>query len=128
MHMFNLWIRKAKTEPEINDVPVYGTALTFSNSAASYGKSDITHNISFDLFNKIIKKLGSLSAVTTKQRHFLTKLGIFERAEIISKNIPFSKKTDIFYRIKRLIDKDQMGDLFKVLFITKKENKFTLGF
>ena len=43
-------------------------------------------------------------------------------------NIPFSKKTDIFYRIKRLIDKDQMGDLFKVLFITKKENKFTLGF
>ena len=44
------------------------------------------------------------------------------------KNIPFSKKADIFYRIKRLIDKDQMGDLFKVFFITKKENKFTLGF
>ena len=100
----------------------------YSNVLDSYGKSDITHNISFDLFNKIIKKLGSLSAVTTKQRHFLTKLGIFERTEIISKNIPFSKKTDIFYRIKRLIDKDQMGDLFKVLFITKKENKFTLGF
>jgi hypothetical protein len=27
------------------DVPVYGTALTFSNSAASYGKSDITQDI-----------------------------------------------------------------------------------
>ena len=28
------------------------------------------YNISFNLFNKIIKKLGSLSAVTTKQRTF----------------------------------------------------------
>ena len=30
----------------------------YSNVLDSYGKSDITHNISFDLFNKIIKKLG----------------------------------------------------------------------
>jgi NADH dehydrogenase [ubiquinone] 1 alpha subcomplex assembly factor 7 len=116
------------TEKKIKNTLQAVSNHMYSNVLDSYGKSDITHNISFDLFNKIIKKLGSLSAVTTKQRHFLTKLGIFERAEIISKNIPFSKKTDIFYRIKRLIDKDQMGDLFKVLFITKKENKFTLGF
>ena len=116
------------TEKKIKNTLQAVSNHMYSNVLDSYGKSDITHNISFDLFNKIIKKLGSLSAVTTKQRHFLTKLGIFERAEIISKNIPFSKKTDIFYRIKRLIDKNQMGDLFKVLFITKKENKFTLGF
>ena len=36
--------------------------------------------------------------------NFLIKLGILKRAEIISKNLQFSKKADIFYRIKRLID------------------------
>ena len=116
------------TEKKIKNTLQAVSKHMYSNVLDGYGKSDITHNISFDLFNRIIKKLGSLSAVTTKQRSFLTKLGIFERAEIISRNIPFSKKVDIFYRIKRLIDKNQMGDLFKVLFITKKENKFTLGF
>ena len=55
-------------------------------------------------------------------------MGIKERAEIISKNQNFLKKTDIFYRLKRLIDEKQMGKLFKVLFITNHKNKFKLGF
>ena len=64
----------------------------------------------------------------TSQREFLLKMGILERAEIISKNLPFSKKSDIFYRVKRLIDNREMGKLFKVLFATNKKNKFRLGF
>ena len=62
------------------------------------------------------------------QKRFLTKLGIIERAEILAKNMSFSKKADIFYRIKRLIDENQMGHLFKVMFITNSKNKFNLGF
>ena len=55
-------------------------------------------------------------------------MGILQRAEIISKTIPFSKKADLFYRVKRLIDAKQMGELFKVIFAYKsKENNF-LGF
>ena len=57
----------------------------------------------------------------TTQRDFLIKMGILERAEIISKNMPFSKKTDVYLRLKRLIDKKQMGTLFKVLFATNKK-------
>ena len=64
----------------------------------------------------------------TTQRAFLLKMGILQRAEIISKNLPFLKKTDIYFRVKRLIDKQQMGSLFKVLFATKKKNNFNLGF
>jgi len=64
----------------------------------------------------------------TTQKHFLTKLGIMERAEIISKNMQFSEKADIYFRIQRLIDEKQMGKLFKVLFITNHKNKFKLGF
>ena len=93
-----------------------------------FRNSDITYNLSFNLINKIIKKLGPCSSLFTTQKEFLTKLGILGRAEILSKNMPFSKKADIYFRIKRLIDENQMGHLFKVMLITNHKNKFKLGF
>tara|TARA_B110000881_G_C18577283_1_gene519412 strand:- start:370 stop:1416 length:1047 start_codon:yes stop_codon:yes gene_type:complete len=94
----------------------------------NFGNSDITYNLSFHLISKIIKKLGSFYFAITTQKEFLTKLGILKRAEILSKNMLFSKKADMYFRIKRLIDDRQMGNLFKVVFITNKKNKFKLGF
>ena len=93
-----------------------------------FRNSDITYNLSFNLINKIIKKSGTCSSLSTTQKKFLTKLGILDRAEILSKNMPFSKKADIYFRIKRLIDENQMGHLFKVMLITNHKNKFKLGF
>ena len=40
----------------------------------------------------------------------------------------FSKKADIYFRIRRLIDEKQMGQLFKVMLVTNNKNKFKLGF
>jgi len=94
----------------------------------NFRNSDITYNLSFNLINMIIKKLGPCSSLSTTQKKFLTNLGILDRAEILSKHISFSKKADIYYRIKRLIDESQMGNLFKVMFITNHKNKFNLGF
>jgi len=91
-------------------------------------KADITHLINFDFFKQKIRNLEIDSVNLTTQREFLLKMGILERAEIISKNMPFSRKADIYFRIKRLIDKKQMGTLFKVLFATNKKNNFNLGF
>ena len=39
-----------------------------------------------------------------------------------------SFRADLFYRIGRLIDEDKMGSLFKVMFVTKKNNSFKVGF
>ena len=86
----------------------------------NFGKSDITYNINFGLFKKILEKCHLKVNGNTIQRKFLLNLGILKRAEIISKNLPFSKKTDIYYRIKRLIDERSMGKLFKVILATKK--------
>ena len=94
----------------------------------SFRNSDITYNLNFSLINKIINKLGPCSSLSTTQKKFLTKLGILNRAEILSKNMLFSEKADIYFRIKRLIDKSQMGNLFKVMLITNHKNKFKLGF
>jgi NADH dehydrogenase [ubiquinone] 1 alpha subcomplex assembly factor 7 len=93
-----------------------------------FGNSDITYNLSFSLLNRIVKELSSLTSMNTTQGEFLTKLGILERAEILSKKMLFSEKADIYFRIKRLIDKNHMGELFKVMLITTNKNKFKLGF
>ena len=100
----------------------------YTNILKSFGSSDITYNLSFDLISQMIKKLGPFFQTTTTQKKFLTKLGILNRAQILSKNIPFSKKADMYFRVKRLIGENQMGNLFKVLFVTNKKNKFKLGF
>ena len=94
----------------------------------SFRNADITYNLSFNLINKIINKLGPCSSLSTTQKKFLSKLGILNRAEMLSKNMPFNEKADIYFRIKRLIDENEMGHLFKVMFITNHKNKFKLGF
>ena len=100
----------------------------FANILDNIGNVDITHNINFNLFKEFIKKIGGVKYNLTTQKEFLLKMGIKQRAEIISKNHSFSKKADIFYRLNRLIGEKQMGNLFKVMLIKNKNNKFKLGF
>ena len=100
----------------------------FANILENIGNVDITHNISFDLFKRFTKKMGGLANNLTTQKEFLLKMGIKQRAQIISKNQSFLKKADIYHRIERLISEEQMGNLFKVMFIKNKKNKFKLGF
>ena len=100
----------------------------FANILDNIGNVDITHDISFDLFRNLIKKIGGLKNNLTSQKNFLIKMGIEQRAEIISRNQNFSKKADIYYRLKKLIDEKQMGNIFKVMLIKNKKNKFNLGF
>jgi len=92
------------------------------------GNVDITHNINFNLFKRFVEKMGGLKNNLTSQRNFLLRMGIQQRAEILSRNLNFSKKADIYFRFKRLTDENQMGNLFKVMLIKNQKNKFKLGF
>ena len=100
----------------------------YNNILENLGNSDITYNINFYLLKRIFKKLKLKVAGITTQGNFLTKLGIMKRAEILSQNLKFSKKADIYFRLNRLVDNKFMGTLFKVMFVTKKNNKFKVGF
>ena len=51
------------------------------------------------------------------QREFLLSLGIDLRAEILNKNASAAQKKDIDSGLYRLIDKKEMGELFKVISI-----------
>ena len=92
------------------------------------GFADITHHVNYRLIKKILKKNNLLSEKITTQNEFLQKLGIIERANIISKKISFKEKINMFYNLKKLLHHAEMGKLFKVLFAHKKETKFSLGF
>ncbi len=100
----------------------------YSSVLENIGDSDITYNINFNLFQKFIGQFSNLKSIVTNQKKFLSSMGILQRAEMVSKNIPFSKKADLFYRIRRLIDEKQMGTLFKVMLIKNNKNKFKIGF
>ena len=100
----------------------------YSKVLENIGKSDITYNINFYFIKKIAENFKELNINFTSQKEFLTNLGIRQRAEIICKNKTFSETSDIFYRLKRLIDKKEMGDLFKVMLIKKANNKSQIGF
>ena len=99
-----------------------------SDILKEFKNSDITYKLNFKLLKKITDILKLKCQGITTQRKFLLNLGIMQRAEIISGKQTFLKKADIYYRLKRLIDKNQMGDLFKVMLITGKKISFKIGF
>ena len=92
------------------------------------GHSDITSHVNFRLFHEILKKNNLDVKKITDQNKFLTKVGILERANILSEKMTFKAKANMFYRLKKLLDQKEMGSLFKVLFAQKKGTKFSLGF
>ena len=92
------------------------------------GHSDITSHVNFKLFQKILKKNNLNAKNIVNQNKFLKKMGILERANILSKKMTFKEKANMFFRIKRLLDPNEMGDLFKVIFAQKKNKNFSLGF
>ena len=92
------------------------------------GHSDITAHINFKLFHEILNKNNLDVKKITKQSEFLKKIGILERANILSKKMTFKEKANMFYRLKRLLDPKEMGNLFKVIFAQKKGRNFSLGF
>ena len=94
----------------------------------SPGHSDITSHINFKLFSQILKKNNLNVKKITNQNEFLKKIGILERANILSKKMTFKEKANMFYRLKRLLDYKEMGNLFKVIFAQKKDRNFSLGF
>ena len=92
------------------------------------GSSDISSHINFKLFCKILKKNKLSVKKIVTQSEFLKKIGILERANILSGKMTFKEKANMFYRLKKLLDYNEMGSLFKVLFAQKKGGKFSLGF
>ena len=92
------------------------------------GEADITSLVNFSLLkNYLIKKKLTVNNIVT-QEFYLKRMGITNRAEILSKKMNFKEKADLQIRLQRLTDPNQMGELFKVISAFKLKKNFSLGF
>ena len=121
---FDYGYKKKKNKDTLQSVKKH----KYTNLFFSPGNSDITSHINFKLFNEFLKKKNLNMKKITNQSKFLKRIGILERVNILSKKMTFKQKANLFYRMKKLLDYNEMGDLFKVIFAQKKEGKFSLGF
>lgn len=99
-----------------------------NNIFENLGAADITSLVNFSLLNDYFKKKELFVEKIVTQGFFLKKTGILERAQLLSKNMSFSEKSDLYLRLKRLLDHKLMGNLFKVIFACKIKNKKIVGF
>jgi len=92
------------------------------------GISDISSLVNFNLIKNYIRKKNLKVNNIVTQGFFLKRMGIMNRAEIIAKKMNFKEKSDLYYRVQRLINPKQMGELFKFFSAFKLKKKFLLGF
>ena len=59
---------------------------------------------------------------------FLEKMGIIERAKNLQINMTFEQKDYMSFTLRRLLHKNLMGELFKVIFAFKSKKDNFLGF
>ena len=55
-------------------------------------------------------------------------MGIIERANKLSEKMSFKEQSNLYLRLKRLLDTKLMGNLFKVIFAYKSNKDNFLGF
>ena len=100
----------------------------FNDINKNLGNADITYLVNFNLYEKYFKFYGLNVENIISQSKFLQKMGIIERFKIASSKMNLEKKSDLYFRLKRLIDPKFMGESFKVLFAKNKNCKFKLAF
>jgi len=82
------------------------------------GESDLTSHVDFNQYSYISKKNNIQSYGPITQRDFLIGLGIDQRYEILKENANDSQLDKLYRQYHRLIDKDKMGELFKVMYFS----------
>jgi NADH dehydrogenase [ubiquinone] 1 alpha subcomplex assembly factor 7 len=90
-----------------------------NNLLDNLGKADITALVNFSLLNEYFIKNNLKVKKVVTQKFFLEKMGILERANNLSQKMNFNEQSNLYFRLKRLLDKKLMGDLFKVIFTYK---------
>tara|TARA_B100000780_G_scaffold185354_1_gene130162 strand:- start:7 stop:1071 length:1065 start_codon:yes stop_codon:yes gene_type:complete len=115
---------KQKSSNTLQSVKNHKKNMPFKN----VGNADITSLVNFNLLKTYFKiKNININKIVT-QEFFLKKMGIVNRAEILSTKMNFQEKSEIYYRLQRLLNPKQMGELFKVIFAFKLKKKFSIGF
>src|SRR5690606_13230090 len=83
---------------------------------ASPGRADLTSHVDFAALAEAVLR-GNARSATRTQGEFLLEMGILERTGRLTANQDAARAASIRGSVKRLIDPDQMGSLFKAFAI-----------
>ena len=92
------------------------------------GKVDITSLVNFSLLKEYFTKNNLKVKKIVSQKFFLEKMGIIDRAKILERSMTIKQKNYMSFTLRRLLHKQLMGELFKVIFAFKSKNSNFLGF
>ncbi len=102
--------------------------ININSLLKNLGRVDITYLVNFRLLKEyfLAKKLKVKDIVS--QKFFLEKMGIIQRAKILEKKMTQQEKNYMSLTLNRLLHKDLMGSLFKVIFAFNSSKSNFLGF
>ncbi len=100
----------------------------FNHINKNVGNADITSLVNFNLYKEYFNSNNLFVEKIITQSEFLQKMGIIERVKIATNKMNFKEKTNLYLRLKRLIDAKLMGKKFKVIFAKNKKCDFSLAF
>ena len=99
-----------------------------NNLLKNLGKADVTSHVNFQLLKEFFLKNNLKVKKVVTQKFFLESLGIIQRANILSNNMKFNDQSNLYLRLKRLLDPKLMGSLFKVILSYRLKTDKFLGF
>ena len=99
----------------------------FAPVLADPGEQDLTAHVDFEAVAAIARDAGATTTTLTTQGEWLLRLGIEARAQALSRANP-ERGHDILGALERLVARDQMGALFKVIAIHSPDWPAPAGF
>jgi len=94
----------------------------YASPLTAPGTADITAHVDFEAIAAVTHSQGPI-----KQQQFLTRLGLFERTNLLAQNVP-DRAHGLRMAAERLAAPEAMGSLFKVLFICPEGFPIAPGF
>ncbi len=91
------------------------------------GEQDLTSHVDFEAVYRAANKTGAAVTTLATQRAWLKRIGIEARTEGLARSSP-ERADDVRSALHRLIDRDQMGELFKVIAIHSPKWPAPAGF
>jgi len=100
----------------------------FHDPLVEPGTADLTAHVDFGALAQRVFASGGRALGPVTQGQFLNTLGIVERAENLRENASPEQAEDIAMALKRLVDGEEMGELFKVMAVIGLEAPPPPGF
>ena len=107
---------------------MHNKKISAKRMLSNIGKSDITSLVNFNLLKEYFFKKNLKVKNVVTQKFFLERMGIIERAQILEKKMTNKQQKYMEDTLSRLLEKKQMGSLFKVIFGYKSKNNDFFGF